>query len=97
MTSGQSAQKGHRCNMRDKRLGNRPTERAEMILVRVGHHLWRWYKQGQRSHGGEEYLKCCQIVWNLKEELRVGLRGKWLESCKKRAATLAVVRQAKAR
>jgi len=77
--------------MHDKRMDSRATAPHEMMLIRIGHHLWNWRAQAIKRHDdrlGEEYLKCCQIVWALKEEIRLPLRAQHLKSCQTRDARL---------
>lgn len=63
--------------MRDKRLDNRATSQPEMLLIRVGHHLWRSYKR--KEYPKSVALRALQDVWDRKEALRVILRKEWLE------------------
>ena len=77
--------------MRDKRMDSRATAKHEMLLIRIGHHLWNWRKQAIRKHEwdlAEDYLKCCQIVWALKEEIRVPLRAEHLKTRQERETRL---------
>ncbi len=77
--------------MRDKRLDNRATAKHELLLIRIGHHLWNWRKKAVSQHDwhlADEYLKCCQVVWALKEEIRVPLRAEHLKACQTRDARL---------
>lgn len=67
--------------MRDKRLDNRPTDPAEMILISCGHHLWRSGKRGEWP--SEVVSLALQTVWDAKETIRVPLRRSWLESQEK--------------
>lgn len=72
-------------------MDSRGTAPHELLLIRIGHHLWNWRKKAQKVKNwdlAEEYLKCCQIVWALKEEIRVPLRAQHLKSCQMRDARL---------
>ena len=76
--------------MRDKRLDNRPTADHEMLLIRVGHHLWRSRQRKEWPETGVNLALAC--VWQAKEEIRVPLRKQWLETVKNRAEILAKAR-----
>ena len=80
--------------MRDKRFDNRPTAPHELLLIRVGHHLWRSYK---RKEWPEPAISTAlQAVWDAKEEIRRPLRQAHLESLPKRNLALAKARAARA-
>lgn len=77
--------------MRDKRMDSRATAQHELLLIRIGHHLWNWRKQALKHHDwplADEYLKCCQVVWALKEEIRVPLRAEHLKARETRETRL---------
>jgi hypothetical protein len=77
--------------MRNKLLDDRPTYHDEMILIRVGHHLW---KSGKRKEWPAEALSSAlDDVWSRKEELRVGYRKAWLEMKAKTVLNLAQARE----
>lgn len=71
--------------MRDKRMDGRATDDVELLLIRVGHHLWR---SGRRKEWAERPLfAALQAVWDAKETIRQPLRRSWLEhveNCKLR-------------
>lgn len=68
--------------MRDKRFDKRPTDPTELLLIRVGHHLWRSRKR--REWPESVAMAALETVWAAKEAYRVPLREKWLELSKNR-------------
>ena len=53
------------------------SDNPEVLLIRVGHFLWRQRQQAIKNHDdrlGNEYLKCCQVVWAAKEAYRAPQR-----------------------
>lgn len=51
----------------------------EVLLIRVGHFLWKEYKQLTRNKnfaGASIYLASCEAVWAAKEAYRVPLRAR---------------------
>jgi hypothetical protein len=45
----------------------------EMLLIRIGHHLWRWRKAAMREGGfsaAYPYMCACESVWEAKREYR---------------------------
>lgn len=71
--------------MRNKLLDNRPTDPQELLLIRIGHHLWRQRKEWPNEAG----FRALQAVWDRKEALRVILRKQWLEMLENRIRRLA--------
>jgi hypothetical protein len=76
--------------MRDKRLDNRATAPHEMVLIRVGHHLWRAWKASRRQD--KALFAALETVWAAKEAVRVDLRKEWLEHYRNRSERLAKYR-----
>jgi hypothetical protein len=72
-------------------LDNRPTSDTELLLIRIGHHLWRSYKRQEWPN--EVVFSALQTVWDLKETVRRPLRKAWLESLKKRIERLSDMRK----
>ena len=58
-------------------MDGRATHPAELVLIRVGHHLWRSYKR--KEYPESVALSALQDVWDRKEAMRVILRKEWLE------------------
>ena len=53
--------------MRDKRMDGRPTAAHELLLIRVGHHLWRSRK---RKEWPEPAIsRALEAVWEAKEHI----------------------------
>jgi len=68
--------------MRDKSLDNRLTTKEELILIRIGHHLWR--SRRRKEWPETTILPALQAIWDTKSILRVNLHKEWLESRKNR-------------
>ena len=81
--------------MRDRRFDTRATALHELLLIRVGHHLWKSYKS--RIYPENVALAALKAVWNAKEEVRVVLRQEHLETWEKRSERLALTGFKKAR
>jgi len=66
--------------MRDKRLDNRTTPWHELLLIRIGHHLWReWKSKDPAGWPKAPLFSALEAVWEAKEQIRVHLRKEWLE------------------
>jgi len=58
-------------------MDGRPTATHELLLIRVGHHLWRSRK---RKEWPEPAIsRALEAVWEAKEQIRVPLRKEWLD------------------
>ena len=73
--------------MRDKRLDGRATAPHELLLIRIGHHLWREWKASKRQD--KALYTALETVWAAKEVVRVPLRKEWLEFRKNQKKRLA--------
>lgn len=79
-------------------MDNRATADHELLLIRVGHHLWREYKSEKpRGWPREALLAALETVWAAKEAVRVPLRQEWLRSREKTANHLRQYHYSKGR
>lgn len=73
--------------MRDKTYDNRGTPREEIILIRIGHHLWALSKRAR--HQDSALSAALETVWNAKRVLRGELREKYRQSAEKSKMNLS--------
>jgi hypothetical protein len=70
-------------------MDGRGTAPHELLLVRVGHHLWREYKSRKPSGWPAVALYAAlESVWDAKEAVRVELRQEWREFYENRSKRL---------
>ena len=61
-------------------MDNRPTAPHELLLIRVGHHLWReWKSKDAKGWPKAPLFTALEAVWEAKEQIRVPLRKEWLD------------------
>ena len=67
----------------------RDPTRAELLLVRAGHYLWRLRsKSGVPVGEGRGIDEALETIWAAKRELKAEIKRKAAESWQKRAAVL---------
>jgi hypothetical protein len=77
-------------------MDSRVTASHEMLLIRVGHHLWREFKSKSiRTWPKEALLVALETVWKAKEAVRVPLRAEHRASRERLAKSLEGHRFAK--
>lgn len=67
--------------MRDKTYDNRGTPREEIILIRIGHHLWAL--RGKQKWQETALMSALETIWEAKRTLRAGLRESYRQSREK--------------
>lgn len=77
--------------MRDKRMDSRATAPHELLLIRIGHHLWRWRKL--KAWPEPAIMSALEEVWAAKEAVRVILCAEHLETLTNRQNHLAKIRR----
>ena len=71
----------------------RDIDRIELLLIKIGHHVWRLYKRESLALGGsvstaQAYLEACKDIWKAKREYREELKLKRAAGFAKWKATL---------
>lgn len=79
--------------MRDRTYDNRATPREEILLIRVGHHLWAMSKRAR--HADSALSAALETVWNAKRVLRAELREKHRQGVEKSKMNLSAKSQFK--
>jgi hypothetical protein len=81
--------------MRDKTYDNRGTPREEILLIRIGHHLWRL--RGKNKWDAIALDSSLETVWEAKRTLRAELREKHRQGVEKSKMNLSAKSQFKTR
>lgn len=70
-------------------MDGRATAPHELLLIRVGHHLWREYRSRKPSGWPAAGLYAAlETVWDAKEAVRAPLRAEWLKAYEERRERL---------
>lgn len=77
--------------MRDKTFDNRGTPSEELLLIRIGHHLWRL--RGKNKWDATALDSSLETVWAAKRTLRAELREKYRQSAEKSKMNLSAKSQ----
>ena len=56
----------------------RDIDRTELLLIKVGHHVWKLYKRtlGVDGVAAKAYLAACEDIWEAKRKHRLELKHK---------------------